>query len=137
MNSSLLFQRISRLTGSHTGCQTGSLPVGQTAGLSVGLSLGLPLLLLSLAAAFPAQASEPKEAVVAKASPSDPMTHLKERLQEKLGALRAQESASGGNELKVPTRAPATAPARAARADGDAANLARARGTRRRCINGH
>jgi carbonic anhydrase len=114
MNSSLHFQRTSRLVSGAASSDAARTVRGR-------LSAGLPLLLLSLAAAFPAHASEPKEAVVAKAAPSDPMTHLKERLQEKLGALRAQDSANGANELKVPTRAPATAPTRAARADGDAA----------------
>lgn len=91
---------------------------------------GLPAVLLLLAAplgvSLGANASEPKEAVVAKAAPSDPMTHLKERLQEKLGALRAQDSPGGGNELKVPSRAPAPTPGRPARtgADGDGGSRA-------------
>jgi carbonic anhydrase len=51
-------------------------------------------------------------ATAATAAPAgDPMTRLKERLQEKLGATRLQEAAAGTNEMKVPSRqqpAPAT-----------------------------
>jgi carbonic anhydrase len=55
--------------------------------------------------------------VAALPAAADPMAMLKERLQEKLGATRVQETPAGGNELKVPSRAPA--PARVARAAPD------------------
>lgn len=64
-----------------------------------------------------AQASEARP-VLAKAAPADPMVHLKERLQEKLGARKVEEPISGANELKVPARAPAP-PVRVARAAPD------------------
>lgn len=68
----------------------------------------LCLALLSLAVVGAAQASDDKTpAVVATAAPADPMTHLKERLLEKLGGARMQESAAGTHELKLPSRAPA------------------------------
>ncbi|GAB4037368.1 MAG: hypothetical protein Fur0014_05010 [Rubrivivax sp.] len=81
----------------------------------------IPLAVLAALAAG-AQASDPhaadaKPAVVAKAAPADPMTHLKERLQEKLGARKVEEPVTGANELKVPARAPA--PVRVARAAPD------------------
>jgi carbonic anhydrase len=85
-----------------------------------------PALLFPAALLFavpPAPASEPpgpaRPAVVATVAPADAMAHLKERLQEKLGATKLQESAAGSHELKVPSRNPAPAPARAARAAAD------------------
>ena len=65
------------------------------------------------------KAAEPKAAVVAKAAPADAMTHLKERLQEKLGATKVQETALGTNELKVPSRTPPAPATRVARAAPD------------------
>lgn len=44
----------------------------------------------------------------------DPMSYLKARLQEKLGATRVQEAKAGTNEMQVPSHAPA--PERVARA---------------------
>jgi carbonic anhydrase len=83
----------------------------------------LPLALGSaLVLALPAAlASEPSHAAPGEESPvvakvaTDPMTHLKERLQEKLGATKAPD-AVGTHELRVPSRKP---PAAAAKASPD------------------
>ena len=46
------------------------------------------------------------EAALAKAAPVDPMTHLRERLEQKLGAVKAPD-AVGTHEVRVASRAPA------------------------------
>ncbi len=65
--------------------------------------------MLAMLSAPPVAGAEP-EAI------SDPMAHLKARLEEKLGALRVQEQEAASHELKVTSRA--AAPPRAAAARG-------------------
>jgi carbonic anhydrase len=76
-------------------------------------------------------------ATAATAAPSgDPMTRLKDRLQEKLGATRLQEAAAGTNEMKVPSRQQA-APAMRSTARSNAPDLEAAVAAHRAGGGGH
>jgi carbonic anhydrase len=94
-------------------------PITDDEGASPAMISRLSLAALCLSTALAAQAGDdPKPAVVAKAAPADAMALLKERLQDKLGATKVQETSAGTNELKVPARAPAP-PVRVAKAASD------------------
>jgi carbonic anhydrase len=86
----------------------------------------MALAAMALLAPSPARADDATLAAVAPApTPAqDPMSHLKRRLQDTLGA-RLADDARGTHELEVPLRRPAPAPAqRAARAPAAAAPAA-------------
>ena len=88
-----------------------ALPVD--ARLSWRLSpLALAAALLAATAAAPAAEPAPPVApqVLATAAPADPMTQLKQRLEERLGAVRAPD-ALGTHELRVPAPKPPPSPA--------------------------
>lgn len=73
---------------------------------------GTALLLSLLLAAMPTWSAGPSPAV-AKAETEDPMTRLRERLAEKLGAVKAPD-AVGTHEVRVPSRSPTPSPLQAA-----------------------